>query len=103
VTRQRSNSCDASASRLSASANTLDTLGFVQLQRGEVAAAAASFKRALDLQPEAASTRYRLGVAQRSLGREQEAAASFRAALDLGQFPEAEAARAELGELEQRS
>lgn len=88
------------AARLDPRVETLDTLGFVQLKRGDAPAAVTSFEKALALDSGASSVRYRLGLALESLGRSGEALESFRAALGAGAFPEAEAARAELARLE---
>lgn len=88
------------AARLDPRPETLDTLGFVQLKRGDAAAAVESFEKSLELAPDVASVRYRLGLALESLGRSDEALESFRAALGGGTFPEAEAARAEVARLE---
>lgn len=53
------------AVRLAPSSETLDTLGWVQLQSGDAKTAAATFERALALEPSGAapSIRYRLGLA----------------------------------------
>lgn len=88
------------AARIDPRAETFDTLGFVQLERKDAAAAVESFERSLELDPNAASVRYRLGLALEALGRSKEALESFRAALGAGAFPEADAARAEVARLE---
>lgn len=88
------------AARIDPRAETLDTLGFVQLERKDAAAAVESFEKSLELDPNAASVRYRLGLALEALGRSDEALESFRAALGAGAFPEADAARAEVARLE---
>jgi tetratricopeptide (TPR) repeat protein len=88
------------AARIDPRAETFDTLGFVQLERKDAAAAVESFERSLELDPNAASVRYRLGLALEALGRSEEALESFRAALGAGAFPEADAARAEVARLE---
>jgi tetratricopeptide (TPR) repeat protein len=88
------------AARIDPRAETLDTLGFVQLERKDAAAAVETFERAVALDPNAASVRYRLGLALEAAGRSQEALDSFRAALGAGAFPEADAARAEVARLE---
>jgi tetratricopeptide (TPR) repeat protein len=88
------------AARIDPRPETLDTLGFVQLERKDAAAAVETFERALALDPNAASVRYRLGLALEALGRSPEALESFRAALGAGAFPEADAARAEVARLE---
>jgi tetratricopeptide (TPR) repeat protein len=91
------------AARLQPVANTLDTLGWVQLKRGDSAAAAGSFEQALKLDPNASSIRYRYGLALEELGRSDDAMHELREALGTGPFPEAEAARAEVARLEARA
>jgi tetratricopeptide (TPR) repeat protein len=91
------------AARIQPVANTLDTLGWVQLKRGDSAAAAVSFEQALKLDPNASSIRYRYGLALEELGRSDDAMHELREALGTGPFPEAEAARAEVARLEARA
>jgi TolA-binding protein len=50
--------------------------------------------------PESGSIRYRLGVALAKQGQTERALATLRQALDTGPFPEAQAARSELAQLE---
>jgi tetratricopeptide (TPR) repeat protein len=88
------------AARIDPRPETLDTLGFVQLERNDAAAAVESFEKSLALDPNAASVRYRLGLALETLGRSEEALENFRAALGSGAFAEADAARAEVARLE---
>jgi tetratricopeptide (TPR) repeat protein len=88
------------AARLSPDPAVLDTLGWVQYQRGDAAAAVETFQRALATQPDSPSMRYRLGLALRKLDRADEAREAFRTAVGSGPFPESEAARAELARLE---
>jgi tetratricopeptide (TPR) repeat protein len=91
------------AARLQPVANIFDTLGWVQLKRGDAAAAVQSFESALEIDPSASSIRYRYGLALEELGRSDEAMGALREALGTGPFPEAEAARAEVARLEARS
>lgn len=90
------------AERISPVPEVLDTLGFVQLQRGDVDAAIAAFQRALDARPDSPSTRYRLGLALARKGDTTQAQTALREALGGAPFPEADAARRELALLEQR-
>jgi len=87
------------ASKLEPSSTTLDTLGFVQLQRGENAEAAATLERALAQDPDNPSIRYRLGTVLAREGQSERAAKLLEEALAAGSFPEAESARAELARL----
>jgi tetratricopeptide (TPR) repeat protein len=82
-----------------ASADVLDTLGFVQLQRGEAKEAVVVLEKAVAIDGNSASIRYRLGSALEKAGEKERAKETFAAALALGDFPEAEAARAELARL----
>lgn len=91
------------ASALAPSADVLDTLGWVQLQRKDAAAAAESFRRALELRPDAPSIRYRLGLALAAGGDNPGALRELQASLGQGAFPEADAARAQIARLEQTS
>jgi tetratricopeptide (TPR) repeat protein len=90
------------ARRISDTPDILDTLGFVQLQRDDVDAAIASFQRALEARPDSPSTRYRLGLALARKGDTAQAQAALREALGGAPFPEADAARRELAQLEKR-
>lgn len=87
------------ARRRSPTPEVLDTLGFVHLQRGEAKEAVAVLEEAAAADPGSASIRYRLGSALAKAGEVEKARASFQAALAKGDFPEAEAARAELARL----
>ena len=89
-----------SASHLLRGPETLDTLGFVRLARGELDAAVAAFKGALEVQPHYATARYHLGLALARKGQRDEALAALRGALESGPFPEADEARTELAKLE---
>ncbi|MDE0887556.1 MAG: tetratricopeptide repeat protein [Myxococcota bacterium] len=88
------------AARADRNADTLDTLGFVHLSRGEALEAINLLNLALELRPESASIRYRLGVALAASGDDEAARAMLREALGSSSFPEAEAARVELARLE---
>ena len=89
------------AARLSRSANALDTLGWVQLKRGNPELAASAFRRALAQSDTSPSLRYRLGLALSRAGKMEEAAVELRGALAAGSFPEADAARSELARIAQ--
>jgi tetratricopeptide (TPR) repeat protein len=87
------------AVRIQRGPTTLDTLGWVQLKRGDADAAAASFQRALDLQPESASIQYHLGLALIAAGKSSEGADLLRKALESDGFTEADEARRELAKV----
>jgi tetratricopeptide (TPR) repeat protein len=82
------------------SADTLDTLGWVQYKQGSTEAAVATFKAALELRPESPSIRYRLGLALAKNGASEEARSELETALAAGSFPERDAAQAELARLQ---
>jgi tetratricopeptide (TPR) repeat protein len=88
------------ASEADPSPAVLDTLGWVQYRRGEHAAAASTFERALALEADSPSIAYRLGLSLLETGDRARAADLFRQALASGSFPEAEAARAQLVQLD---
>jgi len=88
------------AVRVGSGPDTLDTLGWVQLQRDDTQEAVQSFKRALEQRPDDPSIRYRLGVSLSRAGDDEQALAALREALTAESFPEAEAARQELAKLE---
>lgn len=92
----------ARAVRLEPGATTLDTLGYVRLQRGEASRARSRFEEALELRPDSPSIRYRLGVALEKLGETEQALEALRQAVGAGEFPESEAARQEIARLESR-
>lgn len=87
------------ATRLSRTANTLDTLGWVQLQRGDAKAAVLTLEAAAQLDPESPSIQYRLGLALARQGDTLRASELLRRALAMGSFPEATDAEAELARL----
>ena len=88
------------AARIGNTADTLDTLGFVHLQAGNAEEAVKSLSQALDLRPDSASIQFRLGVALGAEGDLQAAQEMLSKALRTPNFPEAEAARAELAKLQ---
>ena len=88
------------ATQLDRQAETLDTLGFVHLKRGNSAAAIKSFEEALAERPDAPSVRYRLAMAQSQSGDAASAKENLSKALSGAEFPEVQAARAELARLE---
>ena len=79
----------------------LDTLGYVQLQRGEPQQAADSFERSLAANPDVPVVMYRLGVALARSGDVDGARSVLQRALSGGAFPEAGAAQRELARLTQ--
>ena len=87
------------AVRVKRGADTLDTLGFVQLRKGNADEAVSALSKALEARPDSPSIEYRLGVALAAKGEKEEARAVLTKALETRSFPEAEAARAELEKL----
>ena len=85
---------------LDPTADTLDTLGYVQLKKGDLQAAVDSFSQALDARPESASIRYRLGTALVAQGDSERAQAMLIEALKTPAFPEADSAREALARLQ---
>lgn len=81
-------------------ANTIDTLGWVQYKLGSIDEAVASFKSALELQPDSASIRYRLGLALAKAGSSEQARAELEQAINGSAFPELSEAKAELARLQ---
>lgn len=90
------------ATRIAPSANTYDTLGWVQLQRGSVNAAVSAFESALELDPESQSTQYHLALAVAKQGHPDRAVLLLKTALEMGDFEEQEQAQIELARLEGR-
>jgi len=88
------------AKRLDPSADVLDTLGWVYLKRGDSRLAVQTLEKALEKRPDSPSIRYRLGIALNQAGDKSRARETFQAALATGAFPEADAARRELAQLE---
>jgi tetratricopeptide (TPR) repeat protein len=92
----------ASASRLAPEAQILDTLGWVQYQRGEIDTAIATYEGLIEIWPRFPTARYHLGLALVRKGDLDRAGEMFEAALSAGDFPEADAARSELAALQSR-
>jgi tetratricopeptide (TPR) repeat protein len=88
------------AIQLDRQAEVLDTLGFVQLKRGDADAAIEAFEASLAERPDSPSVRYRLAMAQTQRGDSAAARDSLAKALEEDSFPEVQAARAELARLE---
>jgi tetratricopeptide (TPR) repeat protein len=87
------------AHRIEPSPDFLDTLGFVRMQRGEIAAAVAALEEAVQGRADSPSIRYRLGVALSRAGDTPRAREMLQAALHAGPFPEAADAERELARL----
>jgi predicted Zn-dependent protease len=82
----------------------LDTYGWVQLKRGEIAAALATLERAAVLSPGSAAIRCHLGVAQFRAGETGKARATLEAALSgRAEFAGREEARSVLEQLQRRA
>ena len=81
------------------SADVLDTVGFVRMQRGETAAAVAALEQAVAQRADAPSIRYRLGVALSQAGDTARAREMLQSAIQAGSFPEAADAQRELARL----
>jgi tetratricopeptide (TPR) repeat protein len=90
------------AVRVQRGADTLDTVGWVQFKRGDTDAAAASFREALELRPQAQSIQFHLGLALIKGGDEQAGADLLRTAIEGDAFPEADQARQALARVEER-
>jgi tetratricopeptide (TPR) repeat protein len=88
------------AQRLAPDPNHLDTLGYVQLQRGELERARRAFDAALAAEPIPLGTRYRLGLVLEALGDRDGARAQYRLAAAERGASEAPLARAALTELD---
>jgi tetratricopeptide (TPR) repeat protein len=88
------------AVRVERNADTLDTLGYVYLQKGQADEAVSVLGKALEARPESGSIEYRLGMALAAKGEKEEARAVLTRALERPAFPEADAARAELARLQ---
>lgn len=84
----------------SPSADTLDTLGYAQLQSGDSDAAVITLGLARDKRPESGSILYRLGLALAQQGNKAQAQQVLSQAVATSPFPEAEAAQAELARLQ---
>ena len=79
--------------------DALDTLGRIQLDRGDAANAARSLGRSAELRPDSPSTHYWLGVALSAAGDKEGARQALAVALETDSFPEREDADAELARL----
>jgi tetratricopeptide (TPR) repeat protein len=88
------------AYRRKPSPEILDTLGWVYFKRGELERAVELLEIASSKRPESPSIRYRLGAALSKAGDEQRAREVLEEALAAGAFPEADAARRELAQLD---
>jgi len=88
------------AVEISATADTLDTLGYVQLKTGDPQAAVDSFSAALNARPDSGSIGYRLGTALAAQGETERAQAVLIEALKKPAFPEADSAKEELARLQ---
>lgn len=89
------------AARIKRSAETLDTLGYVFLKRGNVDQAIEVLTQALDARPDSPSIEYRLGLARSASGDKEGARAILTKALGGDTFPEAQEARAALDDLKE--
>ena len=90
------------AVRLRGGPDALDTLGRLQLERGEAALAVQNLGRSIELRPGSASTQYWLGRALSAAGDAEGARRALAVALETQSFPEREAAQLELARLETR-
>jgi tetratricopeptide (TPR) repeat protein len=88
------------ASRLGPEPATLDTLGFVHLARGEYERAAEALERAIAMPGSSPSAHYHLALALNRSGDTARARELLQRALAAGDFPEAEAARGLLANLD---
>ena len=85
--------------RLRGGPDALDTLGRIQLARGDTESAARNLGASVQLRPDSPSSRYWLGRALAATEDEEGARRAFEASLALGAFPEREVAQAELARL----
>jgi tetratricopeptide (TPR) repeat protein len=81
------------------STHTLTTLGWVRHQRGEYEDAIKNYRTALETDANLPTVRYRLGLSLSETGQVGEAEGLFDAIVDGPDFPEIEAARAELARI----
>ena len=79
--------------------DAFETLGRIELGRGDAASAVETLGVSLELRPDSPSTRYWLGLAWAANGDEKRAREELNAALATQTFPEREAARAALARL----
>jgi tetratricopeptide (TPR) repeat protein len=89
------------ALRVSPSAATRDTLGWVHLKRGDGDLAEQAFAQVIAAEGETPSLLYHLGLALAAQGKTSDAIDALRRAVEGDAFPEADAAVAELARLEQ--
>jgi len=87
------------AVRLRGGPDALDTLGRIQLVRGDAESAARSLRASVRLRPDSPSSQYWLGRALAATRDEEGARRALEASLALGAFPEREVAQAELARL----
>jgi tetratricopeptide (TPR) repeat protein len=80
--------------------DALDTLGRIELERGDAAGAAGTLGLSAELRPDSPSTHYWLGLALAATGDEKGARAALDTALAVEAFPEREAAQAALARLD---
>jgi predicted Zn-dependent protease len=88
------------AVRVRGGPDALDTLGQIQLARGDAESAARSFGASVRLRPNSPSSQYWLGRALAATDDAEGARRAFEASLAQGAFPEREAAQAELARLD---
>jgi tetratricopeptide (TPR) repeat protein len=88
------------AARLKPGGNTLDTLGWVQLKRGNVNGAVKTLTAALDLDPDSSEIQYHLAVVLAKQDNAEEAKNLLRKALSGEPFTERQEAETELARLE---
>jgi Flp pilus assembly protein TadD len=88
------------ASRLRPESATLDTLGFVHIERGENLEAVSALERAVAFPGGSPTVHYHLAIALGRLGKTERERERLMRALAGGDFPEAEAARQQLAELD---
>jgi tetratricopeptide (TPR) repeat protein len=79
--------------------DAFETLGRLQLQRGDAERAARTLGRSVELRPNAPSTQYWLALALSATGDTEGARAALNAALESDQFPERDDARTQLARL----
>jgi Flp pilus assembly protein TadD len=88
------------ASRLQPESATLDTLGLVHLERGENAEAVSALEKAVAVPGGSPTVHFHLAVALGRSGKTRRAIERLKHALSGEDFPEAEAARQQLAELD---
>ena len=88
------------ATRTAPGPQTMDTLGWVQLKRGDADAATRIFERAVTQHGESPTRLYHLGLALGQKGDRARAVETLRKAVSDESFPEAAAVHAELARLE---